>query len=404
MKINKAIAVGLLGTMVLSGCGNKKTSEDIIQREYKAEEVSGIDTSSEEYKTINKLLNKAYSDNAYAKVWTSNEDAVYMHLNKEGEGYISDGRICLADHRNLTVNTDDNKVYETYDGTYLNELECALIVGSSVGGGTAETTTEEVTKVIKDKQSEKATEKEIESTTKATEQGTEVTTASTANGEIPSKTGIYTRTTGGYAIYIVGKSDIMKFYRLLSKSDEVAEMGYEVLCQGVNDTGSLYLEYDLITSEAQSLSALCRFGDKDTGYNVWLMDGYIPTNDWELPKRVYGSYLKTGEEFNEVVSQIEREQTKNLLLSNNGLEVYKDSPTYGEYIESNKKNELLSKAIASIKQSGLTLGTDEKEMKQQLKDKYTEEYAGVPLVKMLAYFVDNSDLPLEAESTTGAGK
>ena len=133
---------------------------------------------------------------------------------------------------------------------------------------------------------------------------------------------------------------------------------------------------------------------------MWLLDGYIKTDNWKLPSRVYGDYLKTEKEFNDVVEQITSEQTRNLLKSNNDIEVYKNSPTYGEYINASNKNEMLAKAIEEMEANGLTISKTEVELKQRLKDGYTDEFERVPLLKMLAYYVDNADIPLESEETT----
>ena len=50
--------------------------------------------------------------------------------------------------------------------------------------------------------------------------------------------------------------------------------------------------------------------------------------------------------------------------------------------------------------NGLTISKTEVELKQRLKDGYTDEFERVPLLKMLAYYVDNADIPLESEETT----
>lgn len=393
-----AMLGGVLG--VCTGCGkDNKEEKSFIDRMYTADELSGTGSSksnnddasnittkeSEDYKTISKAITEMYDNNGYAKVWVSNDKSVFMQVNKDGESYISDGRIGLGkSHKVLSVNTEDNKVYETTDGTYLNELECALILTR----GTNTDTDKQGTRTIG------ASLQKISENDSASASGSD-------NG---SKTGTGTGTdvvsNNTYKIKIEGKESLLRFYKLLSKSDEYANMGYEVLCQEVKDPESVYLEYDITLSDKQGLSAICLVGDKDTKYNVWLLDGYIKTDNWKLPSRVYGDYLKTEKEFNDVVEQITSEQTRNLLKSNNDIEVYKNSPTYGEYINASNKNEMLAKAIEEMEANGLTISKTEVELKQRLKDGYTDEFERVPLLKMLAYYVDNADIPLESEETT----
>lgn len=395
-----ATVTAMLGGVVgiCTGCGkDNKEEKSFIDRMYTADELSGTGSSksnnddasnittkeSEDYKTISKAITEMYYNNGYAKVWVSNDKSVFMQVNKDGESYISDGRIGLGkSHKVLSVNTEDNKVYETTDGTYLNELECALILtrGTNTdtdkqGSGTIGASLKKIS------ENDSASDNKNESTT-----GTETDTDVVGNNT--------------YKIKIEGKESLLRFYKLLSKSAEYANMGYEVLCQEVKDPESVYLEYDITLSDKQGLSAICLVGDKDTKYNVWLLDGYIKTDNWKLPSRVYGDYLKTEKEFNDVVEQITSEQTRNLLKSNNDIEVYKNSPTYGEYINASNKNEMLAKAIEEMEANGLTISKTEVELKQRLKDGYTDEFERVPLLKMLAYYVDNADIPLESEETT----
>lgn len=396
-----ATVTAMLGGVVgiCTGCGkDNKEEKSFIDRMYTADELSGTGskdsntttkeeeakgTESEDYKTISKAITEMYDNNGYAKVWVSNDKSVFMQVNKDGESYISDGRIGLGkSHKVLSVNTEDNKVYETTDGTYLNELECALILTRGINTDT-------------DKQGSGT----IGASLKKISENDSGSGSGSDNG---STTGTGTDVAGNstYKIKIEGKESLLRFYKLLSKSDEYANMGYEVLCQEVKDPESVYLEYDITLSDKQGLSAICLVGDKDTKYNVWLLDGYIKTDNWKLPSRVYGDYLKTEKEFNDVVEQITSEQTRNLLKSNNDIEVYKNSPTYGEYINASNKNEMLAKAIEEMEANGLTISKTEVELKQRLKDGYTDEFERVPLLKMLAYYVDNADIPLESEETT----
>lgn len=393
-----AMLGGVLG--VCTGCGkDNKEEKSFIDRMYTADELSGTGSSksnnddasnittkeSEDYKTISKAITEMYDNNGYAKVWVSNDKSVFMQVNKDGESYISDGRIGLGkSHKVLSVNTEDNKVYETTDGTYLNELECALILTR----GTNTDTDKQGTRTIG------ASLQKISENDSASASGSGSDNGSTTG------TGTDVVSNNTYKIKIEGKESLLRFYKLLSKSDEYANMGYEVLCQEVKDPESVYLEYDITLSDKQGLSAICLVGDKDTKYNVWLLDGYIKTDNWKLPSRVYGDYLKTEKEFNDVVEQITSEQTRNLLKSNNDIEVYKNSPTYGEYINASNKNEMLAKAIEEMEANGLTISKTEVELKQRLKDGYTDEFERVPLLKMLAYYVDNADIPLESEETT----
>lgn len=397
-----ATVTAMLGGVVgiCTGCGkDNKEEKSFIDRMYTADELSGTGskgsntttkeeakgTESEDYETISKAITEMYDNNGYAKVWVSNDKSVFMQVNKDGESYISDGRIGLGkSHKVLSVNTEDNKVYETTDGTYLNELECALILtrGTNTdtdkqGSGTIGASLKKIS------ENDSASDSDNGSTT-----GTETDTDTDVVGN------------NTYKIKIEGKESLLRFYKLLSKSDEYANMGYEVLCQEVKDPESVYMEYDITLSDKQGLSAICLVGDKDTKYNVWLLDGYIKTDNWKLPSRVYGDYLKTEKEFNDVVEQITSEQTRNLLKSNNDIEVYKNSPTYGEYINASNKNEMLAKAIEEMEANGLTISKTEVELKQRLKDGYTDEFERVPLLKMLAYYVDNADIPLESEETT----
>lgn len=400
-----AMLGGVLG--VCTGCGkDNKEEKSFIDRMYTADELSGTGskdsntttkeeeakgTESEDYKTISKAITEMYDNNGYAKVWVSNDKSVFMQVNKDGESYISDGRIGLGkSHKVLSVNTEDNKVYETTDGTYLNELECALIL--TRGTNTDTDTDKQGTGTIG------ASLKKISENDSASASGSD----SDSDSDNGSTTGTGTDVVGNntFKIKIEGKESLLRFYKLLSKSDEYANMGYEVLCQEVKDPESVYLEYDITLSDKQGLSAICLVGDKDTKYNVWLLDGYIKTDNWKLPSRVYGDYLKTEKEFNDVVEQITSEQTRNLLKSNNDIEVYKNSPTYGEYINASNKNEMLAKAIEEMEANGLTISKTEVELKQRLKDGYTDEFERVPLLKMLAYYVDNADIPLENEETT----
>lgn len=395
-----AMLGGVLG--VCTGCGkDNKEEKSFIDRMYTADELSGTGSSksnnddasnittkeSEDYKTISKAITEMYDNNGYAKVWVSNDKSVFMQVNKDGESYISDGRIGLGkSHKVLSVNTEDNKVYETTDGTYLNELECALILTRGTNTDT-------------DKQGTRTIGASLQ---KISENDSASASASGSGSDNGSTTGTGTDVVSNntYKIKIEGKESLLRFYKLLSKSDEYANMGYEVLCQEVKDPESVYLEYDITLSDKQGLSAICLVGDKDTKYNVWLLDGYIKTDNWKLPSRVYGDYLKTEKEFNDVVEQITSEQTRNLLKSNNDIEVYKNSPTYGEYINASNKNEMLAKAIEEMEANGLTISKTEVELKQRLKDGYTDEFERVPLLKMLAYYVDNADIPLESEETT----
>lgn len=398
-----AMLGGVLG--VCTGCGkDNKEEKSFIDRMYTADELSGTGskdsntttkekeakgTESEDYKTISKAITEMYDNNGYAKVWVSNDKSVFMQVNKDGESYISDGRIGLGkSHKVLSVNTEDNKVYETTDGTYLNELECALIL---TRGTNTDTDT--------DKQGTGTIGASLQ---KISENDSASASGSGSDSDNGSTTGTGTDVVGNntFKIKIEGKESLLRFYKLLSKSDEYANMGYEVLCQEVKDPESVYLEYDITLSDKQGLSAICLVGDKDTKYNVWLLDGYIKTDNWKLPSRVYGDYLKTEKEFNDVVEQITSEQTRNLLKSNNDIEVYKNSPTYGEYINASNKNEMLAKAIEEMEANGLTISKTEVELKQRLKDGYTDEFERVPLLKMLAYYVDNADIPLESEETT----
>lgn len=397
-----AMLGGVLG--VCTGCGkDNKEEKSFIDRMYTADELSGTGSSksnnddasnittkeSEDYKTISKAITEMYDNNGYAKVWVSNDKSVFMQVNKDGESYISDGRIGLGkSHKVLSVNTEDNKVYETTDGTYLNELECALILTRGTNTDTDTDTDKQGTRTIG------ASLQKISENDSASASGSDSDNGST--------TGTGTDVVGNntFKIKIEGKESLLRFYKLLSKSDEYANMGYEVLCQEVKDPESVYLEYDITLSDKQGLSAICLVGDKDTKYNVWLLDGYIKTDNWKLPSRVYGDYLKTEKEFNDVVEQITSEQTRNLLKSNNDIEVYKNSPTYGEYINASNKNEMLAKAIEEMEANGLTISKTEVELKQRLKDGYTDEFERVPLLKMLAYYVDNADIPLESEETT----
>ena len=398
-----AMLGGVLG--VCTGCGkDNKEEKSFIDRMYTADELSGTGskdsntttkeeeakgTESEDYKTISKAITEMYDNNGYAKVWVSNDKSVFMQVNKDGESYISDGRIGLGkSHKVLSVNTEDNKVYETTDGTYLNELECALIL--TRGTNTDTDTDKQGTGTI------------VASLKKISENDSASASGSDSDSDNGSTTGTGTDVVGNntFKIKIEGKESLLRFYKLLSKSDEYANMGYEVLCQEVKDPESVYLEYDITLSDKQGLSAICLVGDKDTKYNVWLLDGYIKTDNWKLPSRVYGDYLKTEKEFNDVVEQITSEQTRNLLKSNNDIEVYKNSPTYGEYINASNKNEMLAKAIEEMEANGLTISKTEVELKQRLKDGYTDEFERVPLLKMLAYYVDNADIPLENEETT----
>lgn len=399
-----AMLGGVLG--VCTGCGkDNKEEKSFIDRMYTADELSGTGSSksnnddasnittkeSEDYKTISKAITEMYDNNGYAKVWVSNDKSVFTQVNKDGESYISDGRIGLGkSHKVLSVNTEDNKVYETTDGTYLNELECALILTR----GTNTDTDKQGTRTIG------ASLQKISENDSASASGSG--SDSDSDSDNGSTTGTGTDVVGNntYKIKIEGKESLLRFYKLLSKSDEYANMGYEVLCQEVKDPESVYLEYDITLSDKQGLSAICLVGDKDTKYNVWLLDGYIKTDNWKLPSRVYGDYLKTEKEFNDVVEQITSEQTRNLLKSNNDIEVYKNSPTYGEYINASNKNEMLAKAIEEMEANGLTISKTEVELKQRLKDGYTDEFERVPLLKMLAYYVDNADIPLESEETT----
>lgn len=400
-----AMLGGVLG--VCTGCGkDNKEEKSFIDRMYTADELSGTGskdsntttkeeeakgTESEDYKTISKAITEMYDNNGYAKVWVSNDKSVFMQVNKDGESYISDGRIGLGkSHKVLSVNTEDNKVYETTDGTYLNELECALILTRGTNTDTDTDTDKQGTGTIG------ASLKKISENDSASASGSD---SDSDNG---STTGTGTDVVGNntFKIKIEGKESLLRFYKLLSKSDEYANMGYEVLCQEVKDPESVYMEYDITLSDKQGLSAICLVGDKDTKYNVWLLDGYIKTDNWKLPSRVYGDYLKTEKEFNDVVEQITSEQTRNLLKSNNDIEVYKNSPTYGEYINASNKNEMLAKAIEEMEANGLTISKTEVELKQRLKDGYTDEFERVPLLKMLAYYVDNADIPLESEETT----
>ena len=395
-----AMLGGVLG--VCTGCGkDNKEEKSFIDRMYTADELSGTGskdsntttkeeeakgTESEDYKTISKAITEMYDNNGYAKVWVSNDKSVFMQVNKDGESYISDGRIGLGkSHKLLSVNTEDNKVYETTDGTYLNELECALILTRGINTDTD--TDKKGTGTIG------ASLKKISENDSASGSDKESTTGTGTNTDVVGNNNTY-------KIKIEGKESLLRFYKLLSKSAEYANMGYEVLCQEVKDPESVYLEYDITLSDKQGLSAICLVGDKDTKYNVWLLDGYIKTDNWKLPSRVYGDYLKTEKEFNDVVEQITSEQTRNLLKSNNDIEVYKNSPTYGEYINANNKNEMLAKAIEEMEANGLTISKTEVELKQRLKDGYTDEFERVPLLKMLAYYVDNADIPLESEETT----
>lgn len=399
-----AMLGGVLG--VCTGCGkDNKEEKSFIDRMYTADELSGTGskdsntttkeeeakgTESEDYKTISKAITEMYDNNGYAKVWVSNDKSVFMQVNKDGESYISDGRIGLGkSHKVLSVNTEDNKVYETTDGTYLNELECALIL--TRGTNTDTDTDKQGTGTIgaslkKISENDSASGSDNGSTT-----GTDTDTDTNVVGNNSNN--------NTYKIKIEGKESLLRFYKLLSKSDEYANMGYEVLCQEVKDPESVYMEYDITLSDKQGLSAICLVGDKDTKYNVWLLDGYIKTYNWKLPSRVYGDYLKTEKEFNDVVEQITSEQTRNLLKSNNDIEVYKNSPTYEEYINASNKNEMLAKAIEEMEANGLTISKTEVELKQRLKDGYTDEFERVPLLKMLAYYVDNADIPLESEET-----
>ena len=401
-----AMLGGVLG--VCTGCGkDNKEEKSFIDRMYTADELSGTGSSksnnddasnitkkeSEDYKTISKAITEMYDNNGYAKVWVSNDKSVFMQVNKDGESYISDGRIGLGkSHKVLSVNTEDNKVYETTDGTYLNELECALILTRGTNTDTDTDTDKQGTRTIG------------ASLQKISENDSASASGSDSDSDNGSKTGTGTGTdvvgNNTYKIKIEGKESLLRFYKLLSKSDEYANMGYEVLCQEVKDPESVYLEYDITLSDKQGLSAICLVGDKDTKYNVWLLDGYIKTDNWKLPSKVYGDYLKTEKEFNDVVEQITSEQTRNLLKSNNDIEVYKNSPTYGEYINASNKNEMLAKAIEEMEANGLTISKTEVELKQRLKDGYTDEFERVPLLKMLAYYVDNADIPLENEETT----
>ena len=397
-----AMLGGVLG--VCTGCGkDNKEEKSFIDRMYTADELSGTGSSksnnddasnittkeSEDYKTISKAITEMYDNNGYAKVWVSNDKSVFMQVNKDGESYISDGRIGLGkSHKVLSVNTEDNKVYETTDGTYLNELECALIL--TRGTNTDTDTDKQGTGTIG------ASLQKISENDSASGSGSD---SDSDNGSTTG-TGTDVVSNNTYKIKIEGKESLLRFYKLLSKSDEYANMGYEVLCQEVKDPESVYLEYDITLSDKQGLSAICLVGDKDTKYNVWLLDGYIKTDNWKLPSRVYGDYLKTEKEFNDVVEQITSEQTRNLLKSNNDIEVYKNSPTYGEYINASNKNEMLAKAIEEMEANGLTISKTEVELKQRLKDGYTDEFERVPLLKMLAYYVDNADIPLESEETT----
>ena len=402
-----AMLGGVLG--VCTGCGkDNKEEKSFIDRMYTADELSGTGskdsntttkeeeakgTESEDYKTISKAITEMYDNNGYAKVWVSNDKSVFMQVNKDGESYISDGRIGLGkSHKVLSVNTEDNKVYETTDGTYLNELECALIL-------TRGTNTDTDTDTDTDKQGTGTIGASLQ---KISENDSASGSDSDSGSDNGSTTGTGTDVVGNntYKIKIEGKESLLRFYKLLSKSDEYANMGYEVLCQEVKDPESVYLEYDITLSDKQGLSAICLVGDKDTKYNVWLLDGYIKTDNWKLPSRVYGDYLKTEKEFNDVVEQITSEQTRNLLKSNNDIEVYKNSPTYEEYINASNKNEMLAKAIEEMEANGLTISKTEVELKQRLKDGYTDEFERVPLLKMLAYYVDNADIPLESEETT----
>lgn len=399
-----AMLGGVLG--VCTGCGkDNKEEKSFIDRMYTADELSGTGskdsntttkeeeakgTESEDYKTISKAITEMYDNNGYAKVWVSNDKSVFMQVNKDGESYISDGRIGLGkSHKVLSVNTEDNKVYETTDGTYLNELECALILTRGTNTDTDTDTDKQGTGTIG------------ASLQKISENDSASASGSDSDSDNGSTTGTGTDVVGNntFKIKIEGKESLLRFYKLLSKSDEYANMGYEVLCQEVKDPESVYMEYDITLSDKQGLSAICLVGDKDTKYNVWLLDGYIKTDNWKLPSRVYGDYLKTEKEFNDVVEQITSEQTRNLLKSNNDIEVYKNSPTYGEYINASNKNEMLAKAIEEMEANGLTISKTEVELKQRLKDGYTDEFERVPLLKMLAYYVDNADIPLESEET-----
>lgn len=401
-----AMLGGVLG--VCTGCGkDNKEEKSFIDRMYTADELSGTGSSksnnddasnittkeSEDYKTISKAITEMYDNNGYAKVWVSNDKSVFMQVNKDGESYISDGRIGLGkSHKVLSVNTEDNKVYETTDGTYLNELECALIL--TRGTNTDTDTDKQGTGTIG------ASLQKISENDSASASGSGSDSDSDSDNGSTTGTGTDVVSNNTYKIKIEGKESLLRFYKLLSKSDEYANMGYEVLCQEVKDPESVYLEYDITLSDKQGLSAICLVGDKDTKYNVWLLDGYIKTDNWKLPSRVYGDYLKTEKEFNDVVEQITSEQTRNLLKSNNDIEVYKNSPTYGEYINASNKNEMLAKAIEEMEANGLTISKTEVELKQRLKDGYTDEFERVPLLKMLAYYVDNADIPLESEETT----
>ena len=302
---------------------------------------------------LSEKIDDLYNDNAYIKVQVGESKYNYVRLNSKGESYNSDGLVGLKDGTIVSLNTEDDIVYHTKEGTYLTEIQCALALAS------------------KDKATLSVTKEE--------------------------DIAIYT-------VQLYGEDVIKEYYGLISDGDsDFTNMAYEVLLQSITDTNSLYIKLQIAVDTANEdnngFSALSSFGDSENEYTAWIIEGYISTDIWELESEWYNASL-TADKYKDMLKYLDEHTNIDLVLSNNALfDMYSSNILYKEYEKSDEKNTIIEQIKKDLEEFGMEVTMDNITLKKRLVEFYSDKtFRDVPLLKATAYICAlNSELEYSEE-------
>lgn len=341
MKLNRFI---LLCLCFLFGCSSGISTA----KEYKI-------TKSVDAMELCSALDKVYASNAFIKLQVNKDEYQYLRVNKKGEAYNQSGLIELPDNIVVSLNTEDNKVYRTNEGLNLTEIKCMLKLADD---GKAD--------IRKSEEDNVAT----------------------------------------YTMRLSGKDNILSYYALLTNGDtDFSNIAYNVILENAKDEASVFIELKVAVNTEEGdnngLSAISTFGDKDSLFTAWIIDGYIPTCDWELDDEWYSKNL-TPERYKELYDALDKQCNIDLVLSNN--DIFKSGVTWEDYKKSKEKNTLLSQIYKDLEKTGIKSTIDLVTLKRELEKFYADEaYTDVPIIKAVAYIsaLSSQAAEVEPEAETG---